>query len=124
LFGFRLFYYIHVPHIKFEDYKVAINYFQKRGFDFKDGYHHVLIHLDFQDYLGFAAELEGRLCYFVWTVGFLGLKDMPWLFTKILRVLIKHWRSLGMEICLYLDDGWHFSSDLEFSLIAILIDCS
>ena len=29
----------------------------------------------------------------------------PYLFTKIQRVLVKHWRSKGFRILTYLDDG-------------------
>lgn len=32
-------------------------------FDLKDGYHHILIHKDFRDYLGFKLELDGVIVY-------------------------------------------------------------
>ena len=107
--------YIDVPKIKFDDYKCALNFFHNKGylicFDFKDGYYHVKLADEFQKYLGFSVVLEGKKVYCQFKVGFLGLCDMPWLFTKIFRCLVKHWRSYGMQVCLYLDDGWCFGSD-------------
>jgi hypothetical protein len=35
-----------------------------------------------------------------------GLTSAPYIFTKCLRPLVKHWRSKGMCIVVYLDDGW------------------
>ena len=109
--------YVVAPKFKLDDYKVALNYFTERGwllvFDFKDGYYHVRLHDDFKTYVGFELELDGKLTYCQFKVGFLGLVDMPWLFTKIFRVLVKHWRSVNIPCCLYLDDGWVFSKDYE-----------
>ena len=107
--------YIDVPKIKFDDYKCALNFFHERGylicFDFKDGYYHVAIAPEFRKYLGFSVVLGGKKVFCQFKVGFLGLCDMPWLFTKIFRCLVKHWRSRNMQVCLYLDDGWCFNSD-------------
>ena len=109
--------YIDAPKFKLDDYKVALNFFKEKGYifvyDFRDGYYHVKLHNDFKKYLGFKLVLDGQLTYGQFCVGFLGLKDMPWLFTKIFRVLIKHWRSQQMQCCIYLDDGWNFNQDLE-----------
>ena len=109
--------YIIVPKIKFDDYKCALNFFHSKGylicFDFKDGYYHVSIDPKFRKFLGFSLILDGKQTYCQFKVGFLGLCDLPWLFTKIFRVLVKHWRSHGMQLCLYLDDGWCFSSSIE-----------
>ena len=114
--------YITAPKFKLDDYKVALNFFKERGwifvYDFKDGYYHVKMHEDFKQYLGFKLVLDGQLTYCQFKVGFLGLSDLPWLFTKIFRVLIKHWRSLHMECCIYLDDGWNFHRDLDQARLA------
>jgi hypothetical protein len=108
--------FIRVPKIKYDDYKVALSYFRSKGyiftFDFKDGYYHIKIHPSFKKFLGFSLLIEGKKVFCQFKVGFLGLADLPWLFTKICRVLVRHWRSHAMQICLYLDDGWYFSSDL------------
>lgn len=112
--------YILVPKIKFEDYKVVLNYFCCKGyifaFDFKDGYYHLKIHPDFKKFLGFSLVLDGKKVYGQFKVGFLGLADLPFIFTKVFRVLIKHWRAHDMSICLYLDDGFHFHPDFDVSL--------
>jgi DNA topoisomerase VI subunit A len=56
--------YVSVPHFKYEDWKVALNFFKNKGYiiawDLKDGYHHVMIHPDFRDYLGFTLVLDGK----------------------------------------------------------------
>jgi hypothetical protein len=79
--------YIKVPKIKYDDYKVALNYFRTKGyiftFDFKDGFYHIKIHPDFTKFLGFSLVLDGRKFFCQFKVGFLGLADLPWLFTKI-----------------------------------------
>ena len=114
--------YITAPKFKLDDYKVALNFFKEKGwifvYDFRDGYYHVKMHDDFKQYLGFKLVLDGKLTYCQFKVGFLGLTDLPWLFTKIFRVLIKHWRSLHMQCCIYLDDGWNFHSNREQARVA------
>ena len=109
--------YIVAPKFKLDDYKTALNYFREKGwlmvFDFKDGYYHVKLHDDFKTYVGFELEMDGKLTYCQFKVGFLGLADLPWLFTKIFRVLVKHWRSDNIPNCIYLDDGWVFSPDYD-----------
>ena len=108
---------ITVPSFKMDDYKTAKSIFDKDGylfsFDMKDGYHHLLIHPEFRDYLGFKFVLNGRLYYARYVVAPFGLKDIPFMFTKILRPLVSHWRRGGMKICVYLDDG--FSSAKTFT---------
>ena len=114
--------YISAPKFKLDDYKVALNFFKEKGwifvYDFKDGYYHVKMHDNFKQYLGFKLVIDGKLTYCQFCVGFLGLKDLPWLFTKIFRVLIKHWRTLHMQCCIYLDDGWNFHTDLDQARLA------
>ena len=79
--------YIVVPKIKFDDYKCALNFFHSKGylicFDFKDGYYHISIDPAFRKFLGFSLILDGKQVYCQFKVGFLGLCDLPWLFTKI-----------------------------------------
>ena len=47
-----------------------------------------------------------HLRYFVFTVLVFDLSSAPYVFTRILKVLIKHWRSLGMRIFAFIDDGF------------------
>jgi hypothetical protein len=109
--------FIDVPKFKFEDSKVGRSYFHKNGyifsFDMKDGYHHILIHNEFRMYLGFKFEYKGKTLYAQFKVCPFGLRDVPYIFTKVLRPLVKHWRSYGMKCCMYLDDGISFALDFQ-----------
>ena len=71
------------------------------SFDLKSGYHQVDIVLHHQKYLGF--EWGGK--YFVFTVLPFGLSTAPYVFTKLLRPLVRLWRGKGHKAILYLDDG-------------------
>ena len=112
--------YIKVPKIKYENHEVGLQYFKKGcymfSYDLKDGYHHLLIHPDFRDYLGFKLVLNGKLTYCRYTVGCFGLADLPWIFTKVYRPLVAHWRSLGMQGVKFLDDGGFFEKDKETAM--------
>ena len=91
--------------IRFEDHKVASQYFTKDcyciKFDLCSGYHHIDIAAEFQTYLGFQWEGD----YFCFTVLPFGLSSAPFIFTKCLRPMVKLWRENGLKIVLYLDDG-------------------
>lgn len=98
------------PKFRMEDWKMFANYFVFNGFafkfDMKSGYHHVDICLDHQQYLGFQWPLHStKMRYFVFTVLPFGLSSAPYLFTKLFKPLVRHWRSRGFHIVLYLDDG-------------------
>ena len=71
--------YVIVPNFKYENEKVALDYFRKGcymiGWDLRDGYHHVLIHPEFRDYLGFKVTINGQTVYFRYIVGPFGLKE-------------------------------------------------
>ena len=53
------------------------------SFDFKSGYHHIEIHPDFQQFLGFSWEINGKQAYFVFTVLPFGLNSGLILFHKV-----------------------------------------
>ena len=78
------------------------------SYDLKDGYHHLFIHPEFRDYLGFKLMWNGKLTYFRYVVGCFGLADLPFIYTKIYRPLVAHWRSFGIPIIKFLDDGGFF----------------
>ena len=90
---------------KYEDMRTALMYFEKGEyiitFDLKSGYHHVDIHVESQTYLGF--EWSGK--HYVFTVLPFGLSSACYIFTKLLRPLVKYWRSQGIKAVIYLDDG-------------------
>ena len=67
-------------------------------FNIKQGYHHIDIKLEHQKYLDFAWEINGKVCYFVFTILSFGLTSAPFIFTKTLRELVKHWRDNNVKI--------------------------
>ena len=74
-------------------------------FDLKNGYHHIDIFDSHQTYLGFYWDIKGATKYFVFTVLPFGLSSAPFVFTKAVRPLVKHWRSHAVKIACFLDDG-------------------
>ena len=78
--------------------------------DLKDGYHQIRVHEDFKKYLGLKFTYKGITYYGYYTVFPFGLCDIPYLFTKIFRVLIRHWRGQAMHVIKFLDDGICFAA--------------
>ncbi|VDI19346.1 Hypothetical predicted protein [Mytilus galloprovincialis] len=99
--------------IKFEDWRVALQYFDRNNytfkFDLRSGYHHLDIEQSCHTYLGFSWKQN----FYVFTVLPFGLSSSPYIFTKCLRPLVKHWRKCGIRIVLYLDDGWGTNSTFD-----------
>ena len=83
------------------------------SFDLKSGYHHIDIHPDQQTFLGFAWKFPGEIScrYFVFTVLPFGLSSTPYISTKCLKPVEKYWRIYGVNIALFLDDGWLIDFD-------------
>ena len=106
--------------VKFEDWKVALSYFTKGSymfsFDLKSGYHHVEISQEHQTYLGFSWEVadSGDEIFYVFTVLPFGLSTAPYVFTKLLKPLVKRWRLQGICIAIFLDDGWGIVEDKQY----------
>ena len=94
---------------KYEGIDIAAQMLDKGDFfiifDLKSGYHHVDIHPDYWQYLGFSWNKEGGRKFYVFTVLPFGLASACYVFTKLLRPLVKRWRSLGLKVILYIDDG-------------------
>lgn len=99
--------------IKFEDHKLALQYFENNcfciKFDLKSGYHHIDICKECQTFLGF--EWKGE--YYCFTVLPFGLSTATYIFTKCLRAMVKYWRSNNIKIVLYLDDGLAMAESFE-----------
>ena len=113
--------------IKFDDWKVFEQYVKVDTpgylfkFDLKSGYHHVDIHEDFQKFLGFSWIFkDGSKRFFQYAVLPFGLTSGPFIFTKIVRALVKYWRSYAIKIACFLDDGmgldYVYSKALEKSI--------
>lgn len=102
--------YVKTQHFKIDDWKIGLQFFSPDAllfsFDLKSGYHHIQIAPEHYKYLGFSWCIEGKLRYFVFSVLPFGLSSAPFIFTKILKPLVSHWRSCGILVALYLDDGF------------------
>ena len=51
------------------------------------------------------VTFDGKQRYFLFCSLPLGLSKSPYVFTKSLRPIVAHWRSQGIRISVYLDDG-------------------
>ena len=74
-------------------------------FDLKSGYHHVDLHEDSWPYLGFSWGSGTARKWFTFRVLPFGLSTACYVFTKLLRPLVKRWRSKGLRCIVYIDDG-------------------
>lgn len=94
---------------KFENWKTASQYLTSDCFgfvfDLKSGYHHIDIFPNHQKYLGFSWKFGETIKYFVFTVLPFGLSSAGYIFTKVVRPLVAHWRKDGIKVTVYLDDG-------------------
>ena len=97
------------PRFKYEDL-LSLSQVLDEGhwfckWDLKSGYHHVDICLDHQKYLGFAWPFSGVVRYFTFAVLPFGLSSACFCFTKLMRPLVRRWRSMGHTSFIYLEDG-------------------
>ncbi len=90
---------------KYEDLRVAMALFEKGdylfSFDLKSGYHHVDIRPIHYTYLGF----EWGQKFYAFTVLPFGLATACYMFTKLMRPLVRYWRARGLRVVVYLDDS-------------------
>ena len=93
----------------FENHSVARQIFSQDDylftFDIRSAYHHCMIFSEHRTYLGFSWIFEGEQRYFVFNVLPFGISTAGYLFTKLLKVPLKKWRSEGHKVILFLDDG-------------------
>ena len=94
---------------KYEGLNVIPQIFSKGDyfftFDLKSGYHHVDIHEDCWPFLGFSWGLGSNTKWYTFKVLPFGLASACYVFTKLLRPLVKRWRSMGLCCVVYIDDG-------------------
>ena len=64
-------------------------------------------------FLGFSWQFGNKTRYFTFSVLPFGLCSSGHIFTKVVRVLVKYWRSLGFPIVIYLDDGLGTAENYE-----------
>ena len=56
-------------------------------------------------FLGFSWQVDGKTKYFVFNVLPFGKSTAGFIFMKLLKVLLKKWRSKGQKVILFLDHG-------------------
>ena len=81
-----------LPNLRLQDWAVSI--------DLKDAYLHVPVHPQSRRLLGFKF-LDKTYVYKVLPFG---LKDSPWVFSRIVATVIAHLRLQGIRIYYYMDD--------------------
>ena len=88
------------------------------SFDLKSGYHHIDIFPEHRKFLAFSWSFaDGSVRYFMFSVLPFGLSSAPYIFTKILRPLVKKWRGEGKSVLLFLDDGLGAAQPLNLAKI-------
>ena len=101
--------FIHDFAFRMEDTRTAREMFDTGyflfSFDLKSAYHHIEIFDGHRKYLGFHWEHEGQTKYYVFNVLPFGISSAAFIFTKVLRKVIQYWRSVGIKVLMYLDDG-------------------
>ena len=90
--------------------------------DLRDAYLHVPIHPVSRRLLGF--QYQNRT--FQYQVLPFGLRDSPWVFTRLVAMLVGHLRCRGIRIHHYLDDWLILASsrDLLLSHLQVVLQCS
>ena len=76
--------------------------------------------LEHQAFPGFAWSVAGVLKYFTFTVLPFGLTSACYCFTKLWRLLLKRWCSMGHTSFVYLDDGFGSQSDMRSAVAAAI----
>ena len=101
--------FIHEFVFRMEDIRTAREIFDAGyflfNFDLKSAYHHIEIFEEHKKYLGFQWEHKGQKKYYVFNVLPFGISSAAFIFTKVLRKVVQYWRSLGLKVIMYLDDG-------------------
>ena len=95
--------------IKYEDLRTVLQIFSPGAyvfsFDLKSAYHHMDICEEQTKYLTFKWSFDGVMKFYVFRVLPFGLTTAPYVISKVMRQLVKLWRTQGFSIPLYLDDG-------------------
>ena len=98
------------PHLfqfkfKYEDGSTARKIFKKGddifSFDLKSAYHHISIYKSHRTYFGFHWGSK----YYVFNVLAFGLSTAGFIFSILVREIIKFWRSKHLRVVAYLNDG-------------------
>ena len=76
--------------------------------------------LEHQAFPGFAWSIDGMLKYFTFTVSPFGLSSACYCFTKLWRLLLKRWCSMGHTSFMYLDDSFGNQPDMRSAVVAAI----
>jgi hypothetical protein len=99
------------PHFKMEGYHSLFPLLERNVYfvkiDLSDAYLSVPMNPDCYQFLGFSWR--GK--YYAWTSLPFGLNQAPWVFTKLLRSVVKFFRALIICLLIYLDDLLLFHHD-------------
>ena len=68
-------------------------------------FHHIEMFEKQWQILGFSWTEKGDTRFYVFPVLPFGLTSAGYIFTKVCRELVRYWRSFGIKIVVYLDDG-------------------
>lgn len=80
--------------------------------DLEDAFHHIPMHPEAQPYFRFQWGSQ----VFQWQCMPFGYRDAPRIFTRLMRVIAKEGRSLGLRLVVYMDDILIMSSTAEQSI--------
>jgi hypothetical protein len=103
-------------HFKMETLQLILPLIRKGdwfgSWDLRKGYFNIAVHPDFHRY--FCFDFEGVRYQFKCLV--MGLSLAPWLFTKVMSVLVQLARSWGIQVSVYLDDSLTRASSFDRAL--------
>ena len=73
--------------------------------DLSRGYYHLKVNEEQKELLGFEWEFQdGEHAFFEWEVAFLGISDLVYFFTKLVKPVVVYCKKRGMEVFVYIDD--------------------
>ena len=104
--------------MKYEDVRTVLQMFFPGmfvfSFDLRSAYHHIDICNKHRKFLSFKwTSSHGVTKFYKFKVLPFGMCSAPYVFTKVLRQLVKYWRGCGHLTLMYLNDGLGGDTSLE-----------
>lgn len=84
-------------------------------FDLKSAYHIIELFQDHREYLGFSLEDEEERHFYRYNVLLFGISTAGFIFTKLMRITLRHMRSVGQKLVMFLDDGMGGHNDFSLA---------
>lgn len=113
---------LHKFKYKYEDIQTARLMFEKGtfmfSFDIRGAYHHIDIYPEHRTFLGFSWTENGQIKLYVFNSLPFGLATAGHVFSKVVRTIVKFWRSMGVKVITFLDDGLGGDISYENALLA------